>query len=455
MFAKSSRNQQQASSRPAFEQLPGRISRELFSAREAERERSPDPLETFRAATTGSTSPLPYRAEMERAFQHDFSGVRVFADRPVELEALGARAATMGETVVFADANPPRETVAHELTHVVQTSLAHATPTASIVSSPGDFDEVNARQAQAQVILGNRPEVRTSEYRAPLQLQSILDVESCYLDPHQALRERQMNWERDFERQRRSPGQPTLSSPTAPATKTRRQSGNTAVLPPISPGWGHVLSIGGKNVGLEFAAGNEGGSLKLKASAPIPAIPLVVEPLFKVDVRPTLSGEGVIEVKPDDTSTAAVKLEGGGSLTAELGIEHFNAFAGVELTADVPVLSVSHNPHKGEWTFGDFQVSLKGAPKAGVKADLAKIGLSQKEIESLNQRLKVENEFVWKPLGDLELVIVRVNSRGIDLQRGAGIDQLKVEMQSFASGLKAQMAKIGARIEDNRAFDKF
>jgi hypothetical protein len=71
-----------------------------------------------RGAATGD--PLPYRAEMERRFDADFSGVQASLGRARELRTLGAAAATTGDRVVFADANPGKQVVAHELTHVLQ-----------------------------------------------------------------------------------------------------------------------------------------------------------------------------------------------------------------------------------------------------------------------------------------------------------------------------------------------
>src|SRR6185295_2654096 len=73
--------------------------------------------EVFARSSTGSGE-LPYRAEMERAVGQDFSGVRVQTGRAHELSQIQARAAASGEGVVFADAQPDRHTVAHELAHV-------------------------------------------------------------------------------------------------------------------------------------------------------------------------------------------------------------------------------------------------------------------------------------------------------------------------------------------------
>ena len=61
------------------------------------------------------TMELPYKAEMEASFGEDFSDVAVsIGPTP------GANAMAKGQSIVFPDANPSKETVAHELTHIVQ-----------------------------------------------------------------------------------------------------------------------------------------------------------------------------------------------------------------------------------------------------------------------------------------------------------------------------------------------
>ena len=92
----------------------------------------------FRDATRGGGSTVPYRAAMEHAFGQDFSGVQAHLGQAEPMAAIGAHAATHGETIAFAADNPDRETVAHELTHVAQqrqTPGSGATP--SGVTSAG------------------------------------------------------------------------------------------------------------------------------------------------------------------------------------------------------------------------------------------------------------------------------------------------------------------------------
>ncbi|MDC0741018.1 eCIS core domain-containing protein [Polyangium mundeleinium] len=81
-----------------------------------------------RISTRGAALPAYARQYMEQRFGHDFSRVRVVADRGADQIAggLGARAFTLGENIVFArdefrpDTEGGRLLLAHELAHVVQ-----------------------------------------------------------------------------------------------------------------------------------------------------------------------------------------------------------------------------------------------------------------------------------------------------------------------------------------------
>ncbi|MGF1625576.1 MAG: DUF4157 domain-containing protein [Alphaproteobacteria bacterium] len=64
--------------------------------------------------------PLPYRAEMERAFGLSFGDVTARTGIGAALDLLGADAATHGTEVAFRATNPRPGQVAHELTHVLQ-----------------------------------------------------------------------------------------------------------------------------------------------------------------------------------------------------------------------------------------------------------------------------------------------------------------------------------------------
>jgi hypothetical protein len=108
----------------------------------------------FAAAARGTAGRLPYQADMQRAFGERFDDVAVYLGRAESLAPLGVDAATRGEAIVFAESSPERETVAHELAHVVQ-NRANAVPGSSM-SSQGDSSETEAQQAALRAAGGNR-----------------------------------------------------------------------------------------------------------------------------------------------------------------------------------------------------------------------------------------------------------------------------------------------------------
>lgn len=82
--------------------------------------RKSDPGKAFGDATKDGGGAIPFKKEMEEAFGQDFGSVKATFGKKDDLDGINAKAATDGETVAFADANPDKDTVAHELTHVVQ-----------------------------------------------------------------------------------------------------------------------------------------------------------------------------------------------------------------------------------------------------------------------------------------------------------------------------------------------
>jgi hypothetical protein len=114
-----------------------------------------DPAGAFAAATSGASGAIPYRDEMQARFGADFGGVAAHVGR--DLSALHAHAATQGEAVVFASATPDRETVAHELTHVLQARQGREGGGA--LSDPGDASEHEARSVASSFASGGSLEV--------------------------------------------------------------------------------------------------------------------------------------------------------------------------------------------------------------------------------------------------------------------------------------------------------
>ena len=60
----------------------------------------------FGIAAAGPVQDVPYRGEMERAFGRDLSGAKAVLGRAAELAAIGAAAATRGDTIVFGATSP-------------------------------------------------------------------------------------------------------------------------------------------------------------------------------------------------------------------------------------------------------------------------------------------------------------------------------------------------------------
>ncbi len=116
-----------------------------------------DPGAVFDAACTGAATEVPYKAEMESAFGQSFDNVSAFVNRAAELAPLNAEGAAVGETVAFAEANPSKHVVAHELTHVVQARRGDAPSGPQLrgrASTPDEAAEVEAEAVATRVAAG-------------------------------------------------------------------------------------------------------------------------------------------------------------------------------------------------------------------------------------------------------------------------------------------------------------
>ena len=92
-----------------------------------DRERQPGdqrdaPTRLIDRAVVGPAAPLPHRAVIERRLGHSLADVEVFngPEARAALRQLGARAATRGRQILFAEPEPALATVAHEAIHVLQ-----------------------------------------------------------------------------------------------------------------------------------------------------------------------------------------------------------------------------------------------------------------------------------------------------------------------------------------------
>lgn len=126
----------------------------------APRALAPDAL--FRMATRGVGQRVPYRREMETAFGEHFGDVQAYFSRAEPLALLGAEAATRGGRVAFRDASPSKETVAHELAHVVQERHGgSASPAPARLSTPEEPAEREATGVALQVAQGGSVRMRS------------------------------------------------------------------------------------------------------------------------------------------------------------------------------------------------------------------------------------------------------------------------------------------------------
>ncbi|MFZ4736982.1 MAG: T6SS effector amidase Tae4 family protein [Bradymonadia bacterium] len=111
---------------------------------------------------------LPHQSKMSAAFGRDFSGVeaRTGPAARAACEQLGAEAFTHGNMVAFRSPNPSAETVAHELTHVVQQGGRPGVQTKLTVGEAGGSYEREAESTAKTVISGGQVDITTLS-RAP------------------------------------------------------------------------------------------------------------------------------------------------------------------------------------------------------------------------------------------------------------------------------------------------
>jgi hypothetical protein len=111
---------------------------------------------------------LPHRAQMEGAFGRDFGDVQAKSGGAARAacEQLGAEAFAHGNMVAFRSPSPSPETVAHELTHVVQQGGRPGVQTRLSVGQAGGSYEREAEATARTVISGGQLDI-SSISRAP------------------------------------------------------------------------------------------------------------------------------------------------------------------------------------------------------------------------------------------------------------------------------------------------
>lgn len=120
-----------------------------------------DDMAVAHAGFGGQASEVPYRAEMEAGFGVDFGGVRAFSggEAAEASRHLGAEAYTVGQNVAFADANPGKDVVAHELAHTIQQGGAPVSGGAVQTFGGEGAYEAEADDAAATVLAGGQAQV--------------------------------------------------------------------------------------------------------------------------------------------------------------------------------------------------------------------------------------------------------------------------------------------------------
>ena len=134
------------------------------------------------------------RNYFEQRFRHDFSRVRVHTDQRAaeSAAALGARAFTSNESVVFADQHYRPEThegrhlLAHELAHVVQQENSSTLNFNSPVSSSHDPSETAADSA-ANHVMSNAAHTANPSAQPQAAIQRTVDDPKRFQEVHDAL----------------------------------------------------------------------------------------------------------------------------------------------------------------------------------------------------------------------------------------------------------------------------
>jgi hypothetical protein len=83
---------------------------------------------TAKEGFRGTSQAVPYKSEMEGKFGMSFDDVKTYSGGQAKSAAkgLGAEAFTYGNQIAFKHDKPSKDTVAHELTHVIQQSNVHS-----------------------------------------------------------------------------------------------------------------------------------------------------------------------------------------------------------------------------------------------------------------------------------------------------------------------------------------
>jgi hypothetical protein len=128
------------------------------------------PVDLLQQATNGPPQALPYLARLEARFGRPLRHIRAHSGPAARaaLEALGADAATLGNEVVLADSRPDFATVAHEVTHALQTGGGPTGAESPEVAAPDSAAEREAGRVAHDVIALPGGDTASAGLSAPL-----------------------------------------------------------------------------------------------------------------------------------------------------------------------------------------------------------------------------------------------------------------------------------------------
>lgn len=117
----------------------------------------------------GAAGVLPYQAKMEAGFGTSLRGVQAYfgPEARAATGALGKRAFAVGQTIAFAEPDPPELVVAHEVAHTLQQRGGAAR--VSMFGGPADPLEIEADAAAHEVVAGGRAVIRGHVIGSPVQ----------------------------------------------------------------------------------------------------------------------------------------------------------------------------------------------------------------------------------------------------------------------------------------------
>lgn len=110
------------------------------------------PEQTADAGFTGTPMALPYKAELEQSFGRSLDGIEAYADPAAKHASsrLNANAYAAGNKIAFSSDKPSKSLVAHEVTHVLQSSGGMAAGGGAGIDTSGEHEAEKVEGAVAK-----------------------------------------------------------------------------------------------------------------------------------------------------------------------------------------------------------------------------------------------------------------------------------------------------------------